>query len=260
MINGLIKCDKYDSFPEHVKTKILNYRRGRAANIVALLKDSGFIATEHNARTAAAILPRTGDPRAPHKHRPWRSYAHTSSSPRSYRNRRHDDFAEDDVVVNTCVPDAESELAADADQKKARRTSRGRVPAPEKGQGGVHIPPGGQPSSNRMAQPARSSPQEAAEEGTRRGRTKGFYTQKDPFTGEEATLREGGGPELLRPHHGMPLVPWSAVATTTRVMMMTENRSFLWACLGPLVRLMSRDPTEMTIGLGQRLGQGSSRP
>ena len=56
MINGLIKCDKYDSFPEDVKTKILNYRRGRAANIVALLKDSGFVATKHNARTAAAIL------------------------------------------------------------------------------------------------------------------------------------------------------------------------------------------------------------
>ena len=55
MINGLIKCDKYDSFPEDIKTKILNYRRGRAANIV-LLKDSGFIATEHNALTAAAIL------------------------------------------------------------------------------------------------------------------------------------------------------------------------------------------------------------
>ena len=56
MINGLIKCDKYDSFPEVVKSKILNYRRGRAANIVALLKDSGFVATEHNALTAAAIL------------------------------------------------------------------------------------------------------------------------------------------------------------------------------------------------------------
>ena len=51
MINGLIKCDKYDSFPEDVKTKILNYRRGRAAR-----KDSGFVATEHNALTAAAIL------------------------------------------------------------------------------------------------------------------------------------------------------------------------------------------------------------
>ena len=56
MINGLIKCDKYDSFSEDVKTKILNYRRGRAANIVALLKDSGFVATEHNALTVAAIL------------------------------------------------------------------------------------------------------------------------------------------------------------------------------------------------------------
>ena len=56
MINGLVKCDSYDSFPEDVRTKILNYRRGRAANIVALLKDSGFVATEHNALTAAAIL------------------------------------------------------------------------------------------------------------------------------------------------------------------------------------------------------------
>ena len=39
MINGLVKCEG-----------------GRAANIIALLKDSGFIATEHNALTAAAIL------------------------------------------------------------------------------------------------------------------------------------------------------------------------------------------------------------
>ena len=44
------------SFPGDVRTKILNYRRGRAANIIALLKDSGFVATEHNALTAAAIL------------------------------------------------------------------------------------------------------------------------------------------------------------------------------------------------------------
>ena len=68
--------------------------------------------------------------------------------------------------------------------------SRGRVPAPEKGQRGV--PPGGQPSSKSMAQPARPSPVPArsgAEEGERRGRTKGFYTQKDPFTGEDATPR-----------------------------------------------------------------------
>ena len=56
MINGLVKCEGYDSFPGDVRTKILNYRRGRAANIIALLKDSGFIATEHNALTAAAIL------------------------------------------------------------------------------------------------------------------------------------------------------------------------------------------------------------
>ena len=56
MINGLVKCERYDSFPAEVRTKILNYRRGRAANIIALLKDSGFIATEHNALTTAAIL------------------------------------------------------------------------------------------------------------------------------------------------------------------------------------------------------------
>ena len=56
MINGLVKCEGYDTFPADVRTKVLNYRRGRAANIVALLKDSGFIATEHNALTAAAIL------------------------------------------------------------------------------------------------------------------------------------------------------------------------------------------------------------
>ena len=45
-----------DSFPGDVRTKIRKFRRGRAANIIALLKDSGFIATEHNALTAAAIL------------------------------------------------------------------------------------------------------------------------------------------------------------------------------------------------------------
>ena len=110
-----------------------------------------------------------------------------------------DPFEEEDMAVNTRVPDTESELEADTDQPKARRTSRGRVPAPEKGQGGVHVPPGGQPSSKSMAQPARPSPVPArsgAEGGERRGRTKGLYTQKNPFTGEDATprvrLRSGG--------------------------------------------------------------------
>ena len=91
-------------------------------------------------------------------------------------------FEEEDVAVNTRVPDTELELEADPDQPKARRTSRGRVPAPEKGQEGGHIPSGGQPSSKSMAQPARLSPVPArsgAEEGDRRGRTKGFYSQKE---------------------------------------------------------------------------------
>ena len=40
----------------------------------------------------------------------------------------------------------------------------------------------------------------------------------------------------------------------TRAMMTTENGNFLRACLGPLVRPMSCDPTEMTIDRGPRLG------
>ena len=102
-------------------------------------------------------------------------------------------------------------------------------------------------SAVRAGVPARSG----AEEGERRGRTKGFYTQKDPFTGEDAGLAV---PELLRPHHGMPLVPWAAEAAMTRAMMTTKNGNFLRACLGPLVRPMSCDPTEMTIDQGPRLG------
>ena len=149
-------------------------------------------------------------------------------------------------------------LEGESDQPKPRRTSRGRVPAPEKGQGGVHVPPGLQPSSKSMAQPARPSPipaRSGAEGGERRGRTKGFYTQKDPFTGEDATprVRLRAVPELLRPHHGMPPVPWAAVAAMIRAMTITMSGSFPRACLGPLVRPMSHGPTEMTIGQGPRL-------
>ncbi|MCR9103524.1 MAG: hypothetical protein NXI25_26500, partial [bacterium] len=46
-----------------------------------------------------------------------------------------DPFEEEDVAVNTRVPDTESELEAGTDQPKARRTSRGRVPRPRKGRG-----------------------------------------------------------------------------------------------------------------------------
>ena len=48
-----------------------------------------------------------------------------------------DPFEDEDLAINTRVPDTESELEGGSDQPKARRTSRGRVPAPEKGQGGV---------------------------------------------------------------------------------------------------------------------------
>ena len=61
-------------------------------------------------------------------------------------------------------------------------------------------------------------------------------------------------PELLRPHHGMPPVPWAAMAAMTRAMTITMSGSFPRACLGPLVRPMSHGPTEMTIGQGPRLG------
>ena len=47
-----------------------------------------------------------------------------------------DPFEEEDVAINTRVPDTESELEGESDQPKARRTSRGRVPVPEKGQRG----------------------------------------------------------------------------------------------------------------------------
>ena len=69
--------------------------------------------------------------------------------------------------------------------------------------------PSGRPSSKGMAQPARSSPVPArsgAEGGERRGRTKGFYSQKDPFTGEDATprvrLRSGGPGTPASPPRG----------------------------------------------------------
>ena len=45
-----------------------------------------------------------------------------------------DPFEDEDLAINTRVPDTESELEGGSDQPKARRTSRGRVPAPEKGQ------------------------------------------------------------------------------------------------------------------------------
>ena len=54
-----------------------------------------------------------------------------------------DPFEDEDVAINTRVPDTESELEGGSDQPKARRTSRGRVPAPEKGQGGVQVQPSG---------------------------------------------------------------------------------------------------------------------
>ena len=158
-----------------------------------------------------------------------------------------DPFEEEDMAVNTRVPDTESELEADTDQPKARRTSRGRVPAPEKGQGGVHVPPNGQPSSKSMAQPARPSPVPARGSTPRRILLPA-RTRLPEFVFGLAV------PELLRPHHGMPLVPWAAVAAMTRAMTTTKNGSFLRACLGPLVRPMSRDPTEMTIDQGPRLG------
>ena len=105
-----------------------------------------------------------------------------------------DPFEDEDLAINTRVPDTESELEGGSDQPKARRTCRGRVPAPEKGQGGVQVPPSGRPSSKSMAQPARPSPV-PARSGVEGGEGRG-YTQKDPFTGEEATprvrLRSGG--------------------------------------------------------------------
>ena len=61
-------------------------------------------------------------------------------------------------------------------------------------------------------------------------------------------------PELLRPHHGMPPVPWVATAAMTREMTTTMSGIFPRVCLGPLVRQMSRGPAEMTIGQGPRLG------
>ena len=147
-----------------------------------------------------------------------------------------DPFEDENVAVNTRVPDTESELEGGSDQPKARRTS-------QKGQGGVQVQPSGRPSSKGMAQP--------------RGRTKGFYSQKDPFTGEDATPRvrlRSGGPELLHPHHGMPPVPWVATAAMTREMTTTMSGIFPRVCLGPLVRRMNRGPAEMTIGQGPRLG------
>ena len=55
--------------------------------------------------------------------------------------------------MNTRVPDTESEEAHD-DQPKARKTSRSRAPAPEKGATEAQIAVSGQPSSKSKAQPA----------------------------------------------------------------------------------------------------------
>ena len=61
-------------------------------------------------------------------------------------------------------------------------------------------------------------------------------------------------PELLRPHHGTPPVPWAAMAAMTRETTTTMSGIFPRAYLGPLARQMSRGPDETTIGRGPRLG------
>ena len=163
-----------------------------------------------------------------------------------------DPFEEEDMAVNTCVPDTESELEGESDRPKARRTSCGRVPTPEKGQGGAHVPRGGQPSSKSMAQPARP-----VRKGGREGAEPRASTPRRILLLARTRLRgfvfDRAVPELLRPHHGMPPVPWAAMAAMTRAMTITMSGSFPRACLGPLVRPMSHGPTEMTIGQGPRL-------
>ena len=64
---------------------------------------------------------------------------------------------------------------------------------------------------------------------------------------EDTVELEGHGP--LRSAEDWKADPWAAMVATTRAMITTETESgnFLRACLGPLVRPMSRDPTEMTI-------------
>ena len=155
-----------------------------------------------------------------------------------------DPFEEEDVAVNTRVSDTKSELEADADQPKARRhlvVGCPRNPAPRAWPSlPVH------PRSPREA--VRKKGKEGA--GPRillpaRKRLPGFVFGL-------------AVPELLRPHHGMPLVPWAAVAAMTRVMMMTGNGNSLRACLAPLVRLMSRDPTVMMIGQEQHTGRATA--
>ena len=116
-----------------------------------------------------------------------------------------DPFEEEDVAINTRVPDTESELEGERAWPSL-------------------------PISRRTLCPARTR----------------FFK----FVFDRAV------PELLRPHHGMPPVPWAAMAAMTREMTTTMSGIFPRVCLGPLVRQRSRGPAEMTIGQGPRLAPG----
>ena len=61
MINGIAKCDKYDTdCPDAVKNKVISYRRVTAANIIALLKDSGCLRRSPCQRISHRPLVHTG--------------------------------------------------------------------------------------------------------------------------------------------------------------------------------------------------------
>ena len=68
-----------------------------------------------------------------------------------------------------------------------------------------------------MAQPAHRPPTPArsdAEEGSGRGRTKGFFKQKGPFTGQEANPRVSSTPLRLRSGPGTPASPFREATGT----------------------------------------------
>ena len=133
-------------------------------------------------------------------------------------------------------------------------------PRPKKGRGAFRSRPAGNPALRAWPSlPVHPrSPREAVWKVGREGAEPRVSTPRRTLLPARTRLPEfvfdRAVPELLRPHHGMPPVPWAAMAAMTREMTTTMSGIFPRVCLGPLVRQMSRGPAEMTIGQGPRLG------
>ena len=167
-----------------------------------------------------------------------------------------DPFEEEDMAVNTRVPD--TERVSPTNPRPGGHLVVGS-PRPRKGRGAFKSRLAGNPALRAWPSlPVHPrSPREAVRKGGREGAEPRVSTPRRILLPARTRLPgfafDRAVPELLRPHHGMPPVPWAAMAAMTRAMTITMSESFPRACLGPLVRPMSHGPTEMTIGQGPRL-------